>query len=329
MYCEQCGKQINDDAKFCKHCGSTTGGAAEVKKEEPAVKQGVPASAEKPKKEKKISLPKREKKEKKTKTPSEKGQKGKGKLKKILLGIVVLVAAVLAIRAGVNYYLSNKIVGQIPDPIEYFGMAPDEDMKGKYYTRTIIFRSEENIGLKEKAKGYITLLKSGEYPFVLDHYEPFGDFSYYFDYSGNENIGYVWGDTIEIAYYDKTHGHDQYAVWITIHNSGNFELVSMEQGDSSVAAEQQEEPPASSVVEEQDEPTPTVTVEDEPEEEEDDFYERCKTCYGNGKCRRCDGKGYVSKFQAGIGRVNQDCTSCFGDGDCRKCGGSGLQRHAN
>ncbi|MBR2062039.1 MAG: zinc-ribbon domain-containing protein [Anaerotignum sp.] len=326
MFCEQCGKQIKDDAKFCKYCGSPTGGAVEVKREDPAaeIKQEAPALAEEVKKEKKFSLPKREKKEKKEKKAEKTA--GKGKLKKILLGIILLVVAVLGIRAGVNYYLSNKIVGQIPDPIEYFGMAPDEDKEFDSYTHRIIFRSEENVGLKEKAKGYIALLKSGAYPFDLGSENAFqsGDFNCYFSYSGNENIGHAWIRTIEIEYYDKTNGRDNYAVWITIHDSGNFELVSVEQGESSGVAEQQEEPPAIPVVEEQKEPTPTVVVEDEPEEE--DFFETCKTCFGNGKCSWCNGSGHKTKFQAGIGHVDQTCTGCFGDGDCSSCGGSGMKR---
>ena len=50
MFCEQCGKQINDDAKFCKYCGSPTGFGDEVRREEPTpaveIKQEAPAFAE-------------------------------------------------------------------------------------------------------------------------------------------------------------------------------------------------------------------------------------------------------------------------------------------
>ena len=62
-----------------------------------------------------------------------------------------------------------------------------------------------------------------------------------------------------------------------------------------------------------------------PEQEEgteDDFWEKCSSCHGSGKCTHCSGKGEVRKFQAGLGWVEQDCTLC-NRGKCRHCNGTG------
>ena len=55
---------------------------------------------------------------------------------------------------------------------------------------------------------------------------------------------------------------------------------------------------------------------------EDDFWEKCSSCHGSGKCTHCSGKGTVKKFQAGLGRVELDCTLCS-RGKCRHCNGTG------
>ena len=317
MFCEQCGKQINDDAKFCKYCGSPTGFGDEVRREEPTpaveIKQEAPAFAEEAKKEKKISLPKREKKEKKEKI----AKAGKGKLKKTLLGVLALFVAVMAGRMGIGHYFSHRVVAQIPDPEHYFGVAADEKLESgdKMW---IVFRTEED--LRGMANRYIELLQA-DYPFELGFASENDE--YYFDYSGDAFIWDKQMDQIEVCYRDKGE-NGKYWTYVKIYNCNNFELVSVEQDESSVVVEQQEEPPVSSIVEEQEEPTPTVVVEDEPEEE--DFFETCKTCFGNGKCSWCNGSGHKTKFQAGIGHVDQTCTGCFGDGDCSSCGGSGMKR---
>jgi len=66
-----------------------------------------------------------------------------------------------------------------------------------------------------------------------------------------------------------------------------------------------------------DEPYPSV--------DPDDFWEDCPHCtFGN--CSNCGGSGKDSKFQAGIGWVEQDCLSCIG-GDCKYCDGDGYLGH--
>lgn len=57
----------------------------------------------------------------------------------------------------------------------------------------------------------------------------------------------------------------------------------------------------------------------------DDFFKKCSSCHGSGKCTHCNGKGEVEKFQAGLGWVDLDCTLC-NNGKCRHCNGTGKDR---
>jgi DnaJ-class molecular chaperone len=53
---------------------------------------------------------------------------------------------------------------------------------------------------------------------------------------------------------------------------------------------------------------------------------KCPRCLGDGKCRPCSGKGYVStgKFPEGIkDRQLTECRLCGGTGKCERCGGKG------
>ncbi len=59
-----------------------------------------------------------------------------------------------------------------------------------------------------------------------------------------------------------------------------------------------------------------------PDGEKDDFFAKCSSCHGSGKCTHCGGDGEVKKFQAGLGWVELDCTLC-NRGKCRHCGGDG------
>ena len=55
---------------------------------------------------------------------------------------------------------------------------------------------------------------------------------------------------------------------------------------------------------------------------DNDFFATCSACHGSKKCTHCGGDDKVSKFQAGIGWVEQNCTFCSG-GRCPTCGGTG------
>ena len=54
----------------------------------------------------------------------------------------------------------------------------------------------------------------------------------------------------------------------------------------------------------------------------DDFFATCSACNGSKKCTHCGGTDKVYKFQAGIGRVEQNCTFCS-FGKCPTCNGTG------
>lgn len=58
---------------------------------------------------------------------------------------------------------------------------------------------------------------------------------------------------------------------------------------------------------------------------DDDFFKKCSSCHGSGKCTHCNGRGEVRKFQAGLGWVELDCTLC-NNGKCRHCNGTGKDR---
>lgn len=62
------------------------------------------------------------------------------------------------------------------------------------------------------------------------------------------------------------------------------------------------------------EPTPNP---DDP----DDLFETCGTCFGDGKCNICDGRGKQRFYNATQGWYEVDC-SC-NSGRCRSCNGSG------
>ncbi|MBR1687834.1 MAG: hypothetical protein IJ710_04770 [Prevotella sp.] len=47
-------------------------------------------------------------------------------------------------------------------------------------------------------------------------------------------------------------------------------------------------------------------------------YATCPLCSGSGKCRLCDGKGYI-----GSSTFSTTCRICKGTGKCSRCGGSG------
>jgi len=239
MFCEQCGKQINDDAKFCKHCGSPTGAAAEVKQE-------APAFAEDTKAEKEFSMPKREKKE----NPENAGNGGK----KILRGILIVVALVILGYVGgtllgfgksdANFGSGSSVSDAIPDPEYYFGLTDEHNQKNDLW-RYMQLKSEEN--LKSAAEDYVALLQSGKYPFEMssEEIEENGDFEYTFVYTGSTTIPDKTSFQIKVEYIgprDREVDDNRDMVWVTIGNYEHFELVQeerSEQAEAFAAAEQQ------------------------------------------------------------------------------------------
>lgn len=58
-----------------------------------------------------------------------------------------------------------------------------------------------------------------------------------------------------------------------------------------------------------------------PDPDPDDLFETCGTCFGDGKCNICDGRGKQRFYNATQGWYEVDC-SC-NSGRCRSCNGSG------
>jgi DnaJ-class molecular chaperone len=54
--------------------------------------------------------------------------------------------------------------------------------------------------------------------------------------------------------------------------------------------------------------------------------EKCPRCLGDGKCRACNGKGWVTsgRFPEGVKEASRtECRLCGGTGKCVVCGGTG------
>lgn len=90
MYCSKCGKQLNDDAKFCKHCGQ-----AVVKSNSIEIKQKIEHAEQK-------QLPNEEKP---TTLQYLKANFIKKKYKKILIGFVIGII----ISSSIWFYFYNKL----------------------------------------------------------------------------------------------------------------------------------------------------------------------------------------------------------------------------
>ena len=171
MFCYKCGKQLPDDAVFCSACGTAMQSAPvqPVTPPEPAVE---PVEIK----------PEKEKKPKKEKKPTDPGKK-----KKLLmiLGAVVLLAAVIG---GICLYLQNNDVADIPDPEYYFGKYAEIEVDDVGYA--VRFNIESENDLTQAVQAYCALL-TDSYPFELQHEEvdDDGDVKYEFRYSGD---GYIW-----------------------------------------------------------------------------------------------------------------------------------------
>jgi len=278
MFCEQCGKKISDNAKFCKYCGY---GMGEEDIEEKVIEEEFTEEKAELKKQSKIKLPK---KEKIVKEPAVKKGNKKGRLKKLIIKVLITVLVLLAVFFGVKSYMTSRTVAQIPDPEYYFGMAADEDDNNNR-VRQIIIRSENDF--KDAAEAYVDVLESGNYPFEVrsDIHEDDGDFKYSLAYTGGKKL---WGHTlyeVSVSYYvpnDNFTSMDNHAVYITIYHCNNFELVEAEQFEwpeesiednaapdrfegidfNNIVGGSEEAPPEENIVEEE---TVQQVVEEEPQ----------------------------------------------------------------
>ncbi len=332
MYCNQCGKQIPDDAKFCHHCGSAIG----------AIQNNEPTN-EQP--EKKPQRPKK-KKEKPDKAPA-----SGGKRKWIFIVVAVVVVGIVAAAIGVINVVKNhqEVLAELPDPEYYFANGPIDEVNEHDDVKQVILRSDEN--LWNEAAGYVNLLKwSGKYPVTQSDEKRYssGDYMWNFTYNNEEDIKNPYFCQVEVNYYCKSNGRDVYAVWITIHDTDAFDLVQKEKYEEPTQVETAPGVNSSGVggtdntgtsgdgtasetpiVSEPGDSSDSFVEEDDDDSGYDvpeaaDIYDNptpCGVCNGDGDCQTCSGDGYL--MSSASDEEDRNCYSCSGSGNCRSCGGDG------
>ncbi len=332
MFCNQCGKQIPDDAKFCHHCGSAIG---VEQNEETQVE--VQAPVEEPVKAPEV--PKAKVKKEKPATP--------GSKKKLILMAVAVVAILAIIIVGINIVKNHqKVLAELPDPEYFFAEEPIDEVNKHDDVKQVILRSSEE-NLWSQAAAYVDLLKwSGKYPVTQSDEESYssGDYMWNFSYNNREDIKRPYFCQVEVNYYCKSNGRDVYAVWITIHDTDAFDLVEKEQYEEPVQTETAPSVESSSVGETESTDSssidsgtatesPIVSDSSDDSDDDDSSYEvpdasdiydnptPCGVCNRSGDCQTCSGDGYL--MSSASDEEDRNCYSCSGSGNCRSCGGDG------
>lgn len=327
MFCNQCGKKIPDDAKFCYHCGSA------VAIETPAEAE-VQVQAEKP-------VQPVEKKEKKAKFAAPVAKK------KLILTAVAVVAVLAMIIVGVNMVKNHQeVLAELPDPEYYFANGPIDEVNEHDDVKQVILRSNED--LWNEAAAYVNLLKwSGKYPVTQSDEERYssGDYMWNFVYNNREDIKRPYFCQVEVNYYCKSNGRDVYAVWITIHDTDAFDLAQKEKYEEAAATDPAPSTDDSGISDSADTDSSAATetpaasdtsdstassVEDDDDDpgyevpDASDLYDNptpCGVCDGDGDCQTCSGDGYL--ISSASDEEDRNCYSCSGSGNCRSCGGDG------
>ena len=337
MFCNQCGKQIPDDARFCHHCGSAVGIEPVEEPEAPVME-----ITEEPVEEIKT-----------TKSTKEKSAVPGGR-KKLILIVTAAVAVIAVAIVGISMVKNHQpVLAELPDPEYYFaevGIDEIKDDKKGDGVKTVILRSNENIW--NYAAGYVNLLKwSGRYPVSQSDEERYssGDYMWNFVYNDKEDIKSPYFCQIEVNYYCKSNGRDVYAVWITMHDTDAFDLVQKEQytesdamadfsgvdgTDDSGTMNHAPENSSTSETPITDSSSDSVfengIVDDDDDDDDFEVYEAediydnptpCGVCDGDGDCQTCSGDGYL--MSSASDEEDRNCYSCSGSGNCRSCGGDG------
>ena len=327
MYCNQCGKKIPGDAKFCHHCGSVVG----------TEQRDDPMAAQQEKKSE-VSEIKKEKKECRKKVAVALGNKH------LLIVVAAAVVVIGAIVGVVTILCSQKVVAELPDPEYYYSSVSIDEVEESDGIKRVIIRSDED--LWELAAGYVNLVKwSGKYPVTQSYEEQYsnGDYTWQFVYSNTDEIKSPYFCQIEVNYYKNSSYRHHYAVWVTIHDTDAFDLVQRERygvdetseteaGSSSSADETQPSVDYSDVGS-SDDGSSTVSDSDSSQDDDDNDYEvpeisdiydtktPCGVCNRSGDCQTCGGDGYL--MSSASDEEDRNCYSCNGRGSCRSCGGDG------
>lgn len=262
----------------------------------------------------------------------------KHKYLSLILTVIMVVTAVFGMSG-----CGREPIAEIPDP-QYFFQNTHDELNEHDDVKQVILRSDQE--LWTHAAAYVNLLKySGKYEFVSFDEElyPSGDYMWNFKYNGSEEVKDAYFAQIEINYYSKSNGRDVYAVWITLHDLDNFELVENDIFDPDNIYGTEAYVPETEATESNADyfqTTPTTTdssdwVDDDWDSDDsdtdwaweydnDDLYDAdpiCGVCDGDGDCGTCGGDGLL--HSSASDEEDRNCYSCSGSGNCRSCGGDG------
>ena len=238
----------------------------------------------------------------------------------------------------------SEPIAEIPDPEHFFEGTYIDEINEHDDVKQVILRSDSE--LWTHAAAYVNLLKySGKYKFVSfdEDLYPSGDYKWNFKYSGSEEVKDAYYSQIEITYYKNTNGRDVYAVWITIHDLDNFQLVendifspdniygTQSNVQETVTTTQASESTSSYTYNDSGSSDSNSSANDDSsndddfwEDNNDDLYDAkpiCGVCNGDGDCGTCGGDGLL--HSSASDEEDRNCYSCSGSGNCRSCGGDG------
>jgi len=246
---------------------------------------------------------------------------------------IIAVIAVMILASISLCGCGKKAIADIPDPEYFFAETGLIDEINEHDdVKQVILRSNDEVWTY--AAAYVNLLKySGKYQF--DTYDETlytsGDYRWDFEYTGPEEVEDAYFSQIEITYYKNTNGRDNYAVWITLHDLDNFELVENDVYDinniyGTEPASQDTQSTSSYISDDSDSSWDDDSDSDDDfwENDNDDIYDAspiCGVCDGDGDCDTCGGDGYLQSSASG--KEDRNCYGCNGSGNCRSCGGDG------
>ena len=233
----------------------------------------------------------------------------------------------------------KEAIADVPDPEYFFAETGLIDEINEHDdVKQVILRSSDELWTYGAA--YVNLLKySGKYQFESfdEDLYPSGDYKWNFKYNGTEEIEDAYYSQIEINYYKNTNGRDVYAVWITLHDLDNFQLVENDVYDinniyGTEPAVQETQSTSSYISDDSDSSWDSDSDWDNDSDDDDDFWENdnddlydakpiCGVCNGDGDCGTCGGDGLL--HSAASDEEDRNCYSCSGSGNCRSCGGDG------
>lgn len=251
----------------------------------------------------------------------------------------MMIIATIAIMIFASVSLcgcGKKAIADIPDPEYFFADTYIDEINEHDDVKQVILRSDDE--LWTYAAAYVNLLKySGKYQFESfdEDLYPSGDYLWNFKYNGAEEVKDAYFAQIEINYYKNTNGRDNYAVWITIHDLDNFQLVENDVYDinniyGTEPASRETQSTSGHISDDSgssfdsDDNWNDDNDDDFRDNDNDDIYDAepiCGVCDGDGDCDTCGGDGLL--HSSASDKEDRNCYSCSGSGNCRSCGGDG------